>query len=263
MKTAAKQERLSRARSRGEGAFTMVEIAICIAIVAFALVAIIGVMPTGLQAQKENREDTLVNQDGQLWVDAIRAGAQGLDYLTNHVDVILRVRESAAGARTNAFTYGAGFRSGRDIVGLLTVPMFVNGPGETNYALAFVRSIAGTAADLEGGTNAMGFTYRLKVVLAPMLTAAATQTNFQEAALSPEWRLARSNNFVRARQTEANFHELRVALQWPVYTMGGRLHVGRNRRVFRTLCPGMVVATNGTAAAELYFIRPLQFMANR
>jgi len=100
-------------------------------------------------------------------------------------------------------------------------------------------------------------------VLAPMLTAAATQTNFQEAALSPEWRLARSNNFVRARQTEANFHELRVALQWPVYTMGGRLHVGRNRRVFRTLCPGMVVATNGTAAAELYFIRPLQFMANR
>src|SRR6266516_2625531 len=43
--------------------FTMVEIAIAVAVIAFALVAIIGILPAGLQVQKENREDTLMAQD--------------------------------------------------------------------------------------------------------------------------------------------------------------------------------------------------------
>ena len=42
----------------------MVEIAICLAVIAFALVAIIGILPAGLQVQKENREDTLT---AKLW----------------------------------------------------------------------------------------------------------------------------------------------------------------------------------------------------
>jgi len=42
----------------------MVEIALCIAVVAFALVAILGVMPTGLQVQKDNREDTIIIRTG-------------------------------------------------------------------------------------------------------------------------------------------------------------------------------------------------------
>ncbi|MHB1309622.1 MAG: hypothetical protein ACYC23_21335, partial [Limisphaerales bacterium] len=68
-----------RLSARGERAFTMVEIAICIAVVAFALVAIVGVLPTGFMAQKQNREETIVNQDGNLWLEAIRGGAIGLD----------------------------------------------------------------------------------------------------------------------------------------------------------------------------------------
>src|SRR5688572_11872570 len=39
-------------------AFTMVEIAICIAVIGFALVAIVGVLPIGMQVQKDNREET-------------------------------------------------------------------------------------------------------------------------------------------------------------------------------------------------------------
>jgi uncharacterized protein (TIGR02598 family) len=46
-----------------EAAFTMVEVAISIAIVAFAMVALLGVLPTGHQVQRENREDTIINQD--------------------------------------------------------------------------------------------------------------------------------------------------------------------------------------------------------
>src|SRR5436190_24058151 len=51
----------NRSRSRtgafgrsSNGGFTMVEIAIAVAVIAFALVAIIGILPGGLQVPKEN-----------------------------------------------------------------------------------------------------------------------------------------------------------------------------------------------------------------
>src|SRR6266487_3735983 len=71
-----------------DAAFTMVEIALCLGVIAFALVAIIGVLPTGIRVQRDNREDTVINQEGLLWVEAIRSGSRGLDYLTNYVDAI-------------------------------------------------------------------------------------------------------------------------------------------------------------------------------
>src|SRR5436853_6863358 len=71
--------------ARDDEAFTMVEIALAVAIIAFALVAIIGVLPAGLQVQKENRQDTLLAQDGTYLMEAIRNGASGLDELTNFV----------------------------------------------------------------------------------------------------------------------------------------------------------------------------------
>src|SRR5256885_12478736 len=69
-------------------AFTMVEIALCLGVIAIALVAIIGVLPTGVRVQRDNREDTIINAEGMLWLEAIRSGSRGLDYLTNFVDTI-------------------------------------------------------------------------------------------------------------------------------------------------------------------------------
>ena len=40
----------------------MVEIAISLAIIGIALVAIIGVLPMGMQIQRANREQTVINQ---------------------------------------------------------------------------------------------------------------------------------------------------------------------------------------------------------
>src|SRR5215212_9485212 len=71
-----------------EAAFTMVEIAFSLAIVAFALVAIMGVLPTGMTVQKDNREDTIINQDGMFWLEAMRSGSHGIDDLTNYVEYI-------------------------------------------------------------------------------------------------------------------------------------------------------------------------------
>src|SRR6266550_3507482 len=73
---------------RAVAAFTMVEIAISLGVIAIALVAILGVLPTGVRVQRDNREDTILNQEGVFWVEAIRSGSRGLDYLTNYVDTI-------------------------------------------------------------------------------------------------------------------------------------------------------------------------------
>ena len=63
----------------------MIEIAISLAVIGFALVAIIGILPTGLDVQKQNKEETIINQDASIWMEAIRNGVQGADDLTNYV----------------------------------------------------------------------------------------------------------------------------------------------------------------------------------
>ena len=55
-------------RPTRQSAFTMIEIALCLAIIGFALVAIIGVLPTGMGVQRQNREETIINQDATIWM---------------------------------------------------------------------------------------------------------------------------------------------------------------------------------------------------
>lgn len=61
-----------------ERAFTMIEIAIALAVIAIALIAIIGILPTGLQTQRDNREETLVAQDARLLIEAIKGGGRDI-----------------------------------------------------------------------------------------------------------------------------------------------------------------------------------------
>src|SRR5688572_14992833 len=70
-------------------AFTLIEIAICLGVIAFALVAIIGILPAGLQVQRDNREDTIINQEGTYLLDAIKSGSEGLSDLAGRVKHII------------------------------------------------------------------------------------------------------------------------------------------------------------------------------
>src|SRR5688500_18484173 len=74
---------------RAARAFTLIEIAICLGIIAFALVAIIGILPAGLQVQRDNREETIINQEGTYLLEAIRNGAEGMEDLSNRVRLIV------------------------------------------------------------------------------------------------------------------------------------------------------------------------------
>src|SRR5690349_14881175 len=90
MKVNRLQHILRRANSVA-GGFTLVEIALSVAIIGFALVAIIGVLPAGLNVQKENREETIIVHDANYFLEAMRGGARGLDDLTNYVEIITNV----------------------------------------------------------------------------------------------------------------------------------------------------------------------------
>src|SRR5262249_51751200 len=88
---------------RSSAAFTMVEIALALAVIGFALVAILGILPMGMDVQKDNRRETIINQDANFLIETIRGGARGLDDLTNYVISITNnwTRYHADGTRYN------------------------------------------------------------------------------------------------------------------------------------------------------------------
>jgi len=260
-------------------AFTIVDLAICIAVVAFALVAIIGVMPTGLQVQRQNREDTIMAQEGKLWLEAIRSGALGIDYLTNYVDQIRvdTVRKLPQDTQyqhaSNTYVYagfagGVGFRNGRDIVGLLSLPGYYEwGHAPSNFVLwatnttAFVRTMTGSAAE-KWADNEFALTYRLRSEVRQFSAVTGMNLDPDQAGLNEAQKEARRAAILRGAALRMNLYELRLILDWPVYQRGDRLEVGGNRKVFRTLVSGSLALTNVAYLDDrhLFFLQPSEFV---
>ncbi len=145
---------------REDHAFTMIEIAIALGVIGFALVAIIGILPAGLEVQRDNRSETIINQDGTFWLEAIRNGARGMDDLTNHVESISIVTP-APSASSNYYTYGGGFVSGGEIIGLLTT----QAAEPEAVVRANVWAVSGSAAEKEVNpiNRVLSFKYRMSV----------------------------------------------------------------------------------------------------
>lgn len=152
--------------ARRQSAFTLVEIALCLAIIAFALVAIIGVMPTGMTVQRDNRIDTIINQDGQFWMNAIRSG-----------------NPQAPGIEPNVLSINGVANSGwaaRDIIGRLSTPFSAN--------KARIRALSSTAAQRDPET--INFEYILFSQVQPFVDPASTNnspTNLFELRLTFRW----------------------------------------------------------------------------
>ena len=245
----------------------MVEIAICLAIIGFALVAIIGVLPIGMNTQRDNREETIINQDATVFIEAIRGGSRGLDDLTNYVYAITnywtlyKSDGTVGGNNIDGYTYLRAFIGGTDfdapyltnglrIIGLLSTPEYTgtNGlpiptlmfGGYSNHIVAYVRSISGPAVEKPPQPNDSiiredSFGYRILCVNAPV--AVVDTTTLYSINLT------------------ANLHELRLTFLWPQLPNGG---VGPGRQTFRTMVGGQVV-TNIVAGQILYFYQSQSF----
>ncbi len=215
--------------------FTMVEIAISLAVIGIALVAIIGVLPMGMHTQRDNREETIINQDATVLMEAIRGGARGLDDLTNYVYAITNywteydnkgAVNGGGGSVNNGYTFAKSsvvpgyysppgspisLNSGANIVGLLSTPEYTDANGApipslifggySNHIVAYVRSLSGPAVEKPPQDNqviqADAFGYRILCVNAPVVM----DTNI--FLLEPLWHAA---NYAAGLQVLYNWY---------------------------------------------------------
>jgi type II secretory pathway pseudopilin PulG len=242
--------------------FTMVEVAISLAIIGVALVGIIGVLPLGLRTQRDSREDTIINQDATVFTEAISKGARGANDLTNYVYAITNwwtlynpngsVNKADVNGYTPAAAYAYGtpvpsmeITNGGNIVGLLSMPEYTDtgfnptnnlfSGGYSNHVIAYVRSISGPAVEKPPQNSQIlqqdSFSYRIFFANAPV-AAATIYPNLQ-----------------------ANLHELRLTFEWPLLPNNS---VGRSRLTYRAMIAGQMLQTNSLGQL-LYFYQPQSF----
>jgi prepilin-type N-terminal cleavage/methylation domain-containing protein len=144
-------------RIASQRGFTMIEIAIAIAVIGFALVAIIGILPRGLEVQRDNRSETIINQDGTFWLEAIRNGARGMNELPAYVEQVDVVLNGNTQSYSN-------FNTGAEVIGRLTEPAAaLKDPAVTSaFAVARVWAISGAAVEKDPARE-IGFKYLLRV----------------------------------------------------------------------------------------------------
>ncbi len=265
--------------SRKLAAFTLVEIALSLAIIGFALVAIIGVLPFGLNVQKENREETIIVQEASYLLDAIRNGARGLDDLTNYVESITNVATAYAvvEGKTNqlagqpivyGYTYTQAsintvphpenvITNGQRIIGLLSTPRYVFENNRltpltpvpdfyvSNYVVAYLRAMSGPAVEKAPQSDRnvldLAFRYRLVPELNPYGDWNVAWVSTNQPGLSTNEIIARVQAWNLARQQQINLTEVRLLFRWPI---DSKRAAGNQRQVFRTLAGGTLQLTN-------------------
>lgn len=242
----------------------MIEIAISLAVIGFALVAILGILPIGMGVQKQNREETIINQDASVFLDAIRNGARGLDNLPQYFIAITNTvtRYSGQGVPNKPQVFGytpSGstkdgaptspqfpLTNGLRIIGLLSTPKYVPLPNGfySNHVVAYVRALSGPASEKHPQDNAavqdLAFSYRLSPEVIP-ITALDANPNLR-----------------------TNLHELRLTFRWPLVNTRGR--TGPVQQSFRATVGGTIQATTevGYPANRpefaLYFFQPRTYV---
>ena len=245
----------------------MAEIAICLAIIGIALVAIIGVLPRGMNVQRRNREETVLNQDATVLLESIRNGVRSGADLTNYVFAITNYWTSFSpnfvvlnqgvngygylGSRINNKSALFALNTNANIIGLLSLPeytslggqpitawqLFVNG-GVSNHVLAYVRSLSGPAVEKPPQDNQIligdSFSYRVYCVNAPP----AMDTN--------------AAAHIYGQQLAANLHDVSLSFTWPLLP-NGTVPVNHVVPLTQRLqVPGAVYQTN-------YLGQPLYF----
>jgi len=246
---------VSKAVRRPERGFTMVEIALSIAVVAFAMVAILGVLPTGLQVQKDNREETLVNADGAYLLEAIRTGNDHLGLLSNSVYLVsvnfkngnrdIVAHDPSAGGDTRWLT-------GQELVGLLSTPRSTTAGGVSNV-VAWMRAVNGPAIEKDPDARDLAFRYQVVIETQPFLAFPPDLTN----ALS-------TNELARLNHLQSRLNEVRLTMQWPLFRDDPRTpqnaRVGTRRRTFRAMVGGIRVTNEADMPdgdkKPVFYLRP-------
>jgi type II secretory pathway pseudopilin PulG len=255
----------SVASRRWVRAFSLVEIAISLGVIAVAVIAIMGVLPTGLSVQQDNREDTIINQDANFLLQALANSNTNVTALTNSVDVVrVYTTNITNGILFTNFLAGSNATAAQLIQALSTPRWFPGNTNVTNLVIASIRSFSGTLIEQQA-TNRIArdfaFAYQLTVDISPAQIFGGP-TNYTPPLPTPA-DVVNSNNYVLFKQREANLYDVKLTFQWPLFpdptgqTLLGRL--GSKVKVFRTLMAGQAVAlTNGQTRfyPSTFFLAP-------
>lgn len=263
--------RTERRTTGADAAFTLTELALCIAVIGIALTAIIGVLPSGLNVQKQNREETLVAQDAQFLIETVRNGSMSIPDLIQQVDFIHWRR---SGAEVQDFYFrGPNFTEALpgtvipltaswQVTALLSTPRFevVRRGVVVNEVTAQFRSFSSPFSEKayrdDGLQPSSG---RLQTALRYLVTAETQGTTTRAPVTLTSYTNQVVSNIV-ANQTfrvDQGLSELRLTFAWPVFRVGSDFQTGNGRRTFRTLITGDrdLLTTNflGTARSAFRF----------
>jgi hypothetical protein len=198
----------------------MVEIAISISIIAVALVAIAGVLPAGMQVQRENREETIVVEDGKYFLEAIRNGNAGVFNLATHVEVItisnITTRVVEVFSRENL---GTDWTSER-VIGLLSsFQLLSTRTGNFNElaVTAEVKALNGSALEQSPAFDDVAFRYLMEVEIQPYSSIYSRDAALRNGlSQTPEG----LQELQRNSQLQDNLYEIRLRMRWPLRPNG-------------------------------------------
>jgi hypothetical protein len=256
-------------------------------VIGFALVAIIGILPQGMNVQKDNREDTVISQDAPYFLNAIRNGEMRTNnsYLTNYVEEIIVTNITGYGTVTNIYVHtNPQFTNGGDlllsndmnIIGLLTLPetdprvlsvfgtgtpgtpSLIEGVGVTNQVTAYVHAMSGSALQQNHANSAMAFRYQVNVEINPWNNGNQAfytpLVNLYDAAPNP----AMVANYANYMQNM--LHEVKLKFLWPILPNG---NIGEGRQTYRSLVNAHLYVTNVLGGMEtMCFFQPSLYSTN-
>jgi type II secretory pathway pseudopilin PulG len=250
-------------------AFTMMEIAISLAVIGIALVGIIGVLPIGMNVQQTNRQETVIGQDANVLMEAVRNGSMGYDDLTNYVYAISNYWTEYQPLNTggtlnsgvNGYTYQSAtvdpnylkelnipvgsyerqLTNGANIVGLMSTPEFTFDNGNPAAGLLYPTQLIYSNHVVVYCRSMSG----PAVEKPPQDNPILHQDSFSylifcvnaPVPLNTNDFLVGGGPTVYESQTFDALHELRMTFLWPQFANG---NLGSGRETFRTLVAGQL-----------------------
>ena len=122
--------------------FTISEVMLAVGIVAFGLVAVFSILPFGLTAQKDNREETIVRYEAEYWLGVLQSGGQPLEALDRVETIELRDASNIV-YRVNRYDLSEDAKAGwsADVCGWLSAPDYIwnNGSKTKRVPAKFAR----------------------------------------------------------------------------------------------------------------------------
>jgi prepilin-type N-terminal cleavage/methylation domain-containing protein len=251
--------------SRG---FTMMEIAISLAIIGIALVAIIGVLPIGMNVQRDNRQETVIGQDASVLIEDVRNGGLGEYDLTNYVYAISNywmefnpARNSVVNSGVNGYTYAAAsctvpavypggqfvqpLTNNANIIGLVSTPEFTDQNGNPTANIYNALNLPVTGFYISN--HVVAYVYSISgpaYEKPPQDNSLMQQSSFGYRIYCVNTTEAVNTNMFYTgvpnynQQMLAAVHELRLTFEWPQLPNG---NLGSGRQTFRTLVAGQLV----------------------